>query len=138
MKDEQLRILVLTKLYEYNRNHYTTSHFKSDKIFEGGEPNQLNFCFQYLGTLGLIENSTSVTGGVYDFNPKIITGKGIDIVESLMLKITTTMKNKLFEEASSVIEKIPIFLAEALVNQDIWDTLIKIFNELIKALMVIF
>ena len=138
MKDKQLRILVLTKLYELNRNHASVNDFKKLITFDKVEPNQLNFCFQYLGTLNLIENGTVNRGGMYEFSPQIITGKGIDIVEYLMLEIKSKIKNEIFEKASSVIEKIPIFLAEALVNQDLWDALIVIFDKLIKALTFIF
>ena len=138
MKDKQLRILVLTKLYEFNRNHVSIRNLDKNVIFSEVDSNQLNFAFQYLGTLNLIENATVNRGGISTFYPQIITGKGIDIVESLMLGIKTKIKNEIFEKASSVIEKIPIFLAEASANQDIWDALIVIFDKLIKALMVIF
>ncbi|PBO85311.1 MAG: hypothetical protein COA77_04240 [Thaumarchaeota archaeon] len=138
MKDGQLRILVLTKLYELNRNHASVHELEKNMLFQGIEPNQLNFCFQYLGTLNLIQNASTNHVGIYNFSPQFITGKGIDIVESLMLDIKTKIKNNLFEKAHSVIEKIPIFLAEASVNQDLWDMLIVIFDKLIKAIMVIF
>jgi len=137
MEDKQLRILALTKLYEYNRTHYSVQNFEKDAVFQGVEPNELNFAFQYLGTQGLILNGVVSSNGLHHFNPQYITGKGIDIVESLMLGITTKIKDKLVKDASSVLEKIPIFLAEAAKNQDLWDALIKIFDGLIEKLQFI-
>lgn len=89
-----------------------------------------------MGTQGLIVNGVVSQNGLHNFNPQYITGKGIDIVESLMLDISTKIKNKL-GNASSAIEKIPIFLAEALTNPDLWNTLIEIFDELIRQLSLI-
>lgn len=133
MKDKQLQILVLTKLYQLNRNQENANTLKKDAVFEDIDPKQLNFCFQYLGTMKLIDNAYSNNRGVYYYIPQTITGTGMDIVESLMSKISS--KNKIFENASSVIDKITVFLVEASTNSDIWDALIKIFNQLIKALM---
>ena len=114
------------------------SELVKNTIFDGVDSNQMNFCLQYLGTLNLIQTSSRHSAGLTSYNPEVITGKGIDIVENLMLDIKTKIKSELFQKAHSVIEKIPIFLAEASVNQDLWDALIVIFEKLIKALMVIF
>jgi len=137
MEDKQLRILILTKLYEFNRTHYSVQEFDKNLIFRGVDPNQLNFAFQYLGTHGLILNGVVSQNGLVNFNPQYITGKGIDIVESLMSGITGKIKDKLVKDAYSVVEKIPIFLAEALENQDLWDAIIVIFDKLIEALKII-
>lgn len=139
MKDAQLRILFLSKLYESNRNGASILNIKEDELFKDVDENQWNFCFQYLGTLNLIQYSSSNRGaGLYTFNPLYIAGKGIDIVESLMEKITTKLKNSVIENSSSVVEKIPIFIAHTLENPDFWDTVIEIFEKLIDAMMVIF
>ena len=90
-----------------------------------------------MGTQGLIINGVVSSNGLHNFNPQYITGKGIDIVESLMLGITGKIKDKLVKDAYTVLEKIPIFLAEAAENQDLWDVLIKIFDKLIKELSFI-
>ena len=136
MEDKKLRILFLTKLYEYNRTHYSTLQLVKDSIFDGVDSNQMNFCLQYLGTINLIQTSSRHSAGLTSYNPEVITGKGIDIVESIVSEIK--IKNEIFEKASSVIEKIPIFLAEALTNQDLLDAIIIIFDKLIEALKVIF
>ncbi len=136
MEDKQLRILFLTKLYEYNRNGASVLDLVKNTIFDGVDSNQMNFCLQYLGTLNLIQTSSRHGGGLTSYDPEIITGKGIDIVESLVSEIK--IKNEVFEKASSVIEKIPIFLAEVLKNQELLDAIIVIFDKLIEALKVIF
>ncbi len=138
VKDEQLRILVLTKLYELNRKQESVSNIKNDEIFNDVEPSQLNFCFQYLGTLHLIDNSYSHERGIYRYDPQIITGKGIDIVESLMSSLGKKIKDTVFQNATSSIDKVVIFLADFSTKQDIWDMLIQFFNTLIEKLMVIF
>ena len=136
MEDKQLRILFLTKLYEYNRNGASVLELVRNVIFDKVDSNQMNFCLQYLGTLNLIQTSERHGAGLTSYNPEVITGKGIDIVESLVLR--SDIKNKLFEKASTVIEKIPIFLAEVSANQDLLNTIIEIFDKLIQALTVIF
>ncbi len=55
-----------------------------------------------------------------------------------MFDIKSKIKDELFQKAHSVMDKIPIFLVEASLNQDLWDSLIVIFDKLIKALTVIF
>ena len=136
MEDKQLRILFLTKLYEYNRNGASVRGLVQNTIFDKVDSNQMNFCLQYLGTLNLIQTSSRHSAGLTSFTPEIITGKGIDIVESLISEIK--IKNEVFEKASSVIEKIPIFLAEVLTNQELLNTIIAIFDRLIEALKIIF
>jgi len=137
MEDKQLRILVLTKLYQHNRQGASIKNFTEDKIFEGVDEKQFNFCYQYLGTQNLIEYESSGGGGLWSFSPLFIKGQGMDIVESLISKISDKIKNSLIKNTSSVIEKIPIFLAESLTNLDLWDAAIQIFDKLIQALSVV-
>jgi len=136
MEDKQLRILFLTKLYEHNRNGASVHNLEQNAIFDGVDSNQMNFCLQYLGTLNLIQTSYRHGGGLTRFTPEVITGKGIDIVESLVSEIK--IKNEIFEKASSVIERIPIFLNEVLTNQELLNAIIAIFDRLIEALKIIF
>ena len=81
MEDKQLRILVLTKLYEFGRTHYTVREFEKNVVFQGIDTNQLNFAFQYLGTQNLIQYSSK------EFIAEMPTGQSD--------KLTTREKAKL-------------------------------------------
>ena len=138
MNDDKLRILVLTKIYELNRKQEASHLWRQDKIFADVEPTQMNFCFQYLGTLNLITVSYANKKGIYNYSPEVITGKGIDIVESLMKGFAKKIGEKIAQNSTGVLDKVVVFLTEYSIKQDILDMLIKLFNEIIQKLMSIF
>ena len=138
MDDKKLRILILTKLYELNRQKQDFRNDIFEVIDKEVSPEQLNFAFQYLGTSGLIENASSHNGGVYKFYPQLIKGKGIDLIENLVTKTAEKIKNESLINASTMLDKILIFATNILTNPDFFETALKIFDKLIEALQIIF
>ena len=74
MDDNKLRILVLTKLYQINRKHEDAKNLKDDPLIKNVDEAQLNFCYQYLGTLNLINFSYTNHESVYFFSATVYHG----------------------------------------------------------------
>jgi len=134
MEDKALRIYVLTKMYELGKGNASISMLNDDEILRQTKSTDRNFCYQYLGTHGLIAISTRSSAGVSYFSPLHITGEGIDIVESLVSNASEKLGNKIMAGASTVLDKISLILVEASNNAEFMTDLIGMFDKLIEAL----
>lgn len=127
--DKKLEVLILSKLYEFNRNQISPGSFKTNNIFDGVDEKQLNFALQYLTTGNFIQSGISNSNGYNVYHPSVITNKGIDLINDL---ISDQKLNKIIESASSNVDKIALLISKLLSDPSIWELVQTIYENLIK------